>query len=77
MFDKAQVRNMFTYHRPEGDQQERYDRINEAAYEFACVILDNTQSCAEQTLAIRDVQRARMMANAGVALGDQENESTL
>jgi hypothetical protein len=75
MIERYQVRKMFTYHRPQGDQQERYDRINEAAYEFACVILDNTKSCAEQTLAIRDVQRARMMANAGVALGDQENES--
>lgn len=75
MITKDQVRKMFTYYRPQGDQQERYDRITEAAYQFALVILDNTKSCAEQTLAIRDVQRARMMANASVALGDQENES--
>lgn len=67
---KLDVKKLFQYYRPQGDQQERYDRINAAALAFATVIQDNTEECAEQTLAIRDVQRARMMGNAAVAIGD-------
>lgn len=74
---KLDVKKLFQYYPPQGDQQKRYYRINAAALDFATVIQENTEECAEQTLAIRDVQRARMMANAAVALGDQENESAL
>lgn len=64
-----QIVNLFTYHAPHGDQAERYERINKAAQAFAlevisCVPADST----ERTLAIRDIQRARMMANAAIAI---------
>ena len=59
--------NLFTFHPPAGNQGAHYTAINEAAKEFALVILRNTPHSAEQTLAIRDVQRARMMANASIA----------
>ena len=74
---RMNLQDMFTYHPPMGDQAERYERINDAARAFAVAVQQNTKECAEQTLAIRDIQRARMMANAAVALGDiQQMAST-
>jgi hypothetical protein len=72
---KLDVKRLFKYYPPEGDQPERYERINDAARAFAVVVQLNTQECAEQTLAIRDIQRARIMANAAVALGDNQDAS--
>lgn len=67
---RLDLEKLFQYYPPQGNQQERYNKINAAALAFATVIQENTEECAEQTLAIRDVQRARMMGNAAVALGD-------
>ena len=59
--------NLFTYHRPEGNQQLHYNAINEAALFFALTVRDNTPPCADQTAAIRKIREARMTANAAIA----------
>lgn len=59
--------NLFTYHRPEGNQQAHYSAINAAALAFAQVVRDHTPSCADQTAAIRKIREARMTANAAIA----------
>lgn len=62
--------NVFTYHAPHGDQAQRYSLIRETAKGLAAVILANTPASPEQTLALRDVQRAVMMANAAIAINE-------
>lgn len=63
---------VFTYHAPKGDQQGRYECIRDAAKELANVIIANSPGSAEQTLALRDVQRAVMMANAAIAINESD-----
>ncbi|MGE0594568.1 MAG: hypothetical protein AB7G23_02885 [Vicinamibacterales bacterium] len=66
--NKANVDDVFSYHKPEGDQPQRYENIRAAAREFAHAILDNVPQSADQQAALRLVREAVMTANAGVAL---------
>jgi hypothetical protein len=61
------VRNL-TYQQPREGDKEKYERITEAARTFALVVFDNTPPSAEQTLAIRQIEAARMRANQGIAV---------
>jgi hypothetical protein len=67
------VDSLFSYHKPKGDQQERYDRMTVAAKAYASAILDNCPSTPERTLAIRKLQEARMWANASIALNEHDS----
>lgn len=60
--------DVFSYHAPKGDQQDRYVKIREAAKAFALVVLENTPKSADQTDAIRKIREAVMVANASIAL---------
>lgn len=64
------VDHVFTYHAPKGNQLERYQRIRDAGRAFAQVLLIECPESAERTLALRDVQRAVMMANAAIAVNE-------
>lgn len=66
------IENTFTYHRPFGTQPERYIAIREKAKELAQLIQQSTPPSPEQTLALRDLQRAVMMANAAIAINESE-----
>ena len=66
--DPAVIENIFTYHRPEGDQPERYEKIRNALKECAKVIVANTPVCADQSAAIRHLREAGFTANAAIAL---------
>lgn len=68
---KDQIDDIFSYHAPEPGQPERYTAIREAAKHFAKVIIDNTQQCPDQSVAIRKVREAVMVANASIALKGQ------
>jgi len=65
------TKNLFSYHKPTGEQALRYEQIRDAAREFANVVLANTPASAEQTLAIRDLQRCVMMANCSIAVNEK------
>lgn len=64
---------LFTYHKPYGDQSDRYDQLRAAAKAYAEAIAALTPTSAEQTLAIRKVQEASMMANAAITVNEQES----
>lgn len=64
---KERLENWFTYHRPEGDDASRYEKIREAGLEFATLISNITPPSADQTAAIRKVREAVMTANAAIA----------
>jgi len=65
---KDKIDDLFTYHRPEGDQPARYDAIRTKAKELAHVIVDHTPPSADQTAAIRKLRECVMTANAAIAL---------
>lgn len=64
---------IFTHHTPFGDQAERYTKLREAAKAYAQLVMELTPPSAEQTLAIRDIQRASMMANAAIAINESND----
>lgn len=66
------VQKTFSYHSPFGDQPERYVRLRVKAKELAMLIQELTPPSAEQTLALRDLQRCVMMANAAIAINETE-----
>lgn len=67
-FTADEIVDIFTYHAPHGDQQERYQKIREAAKVFAWELVNNTQPSADQTAAIRKLRECVMTANASIAL---------
>lgn len=56
----------FTYHPPKGDQVERYQRIRDAAREFAEVVIECTPRVGRYSL-IEKIQETVMKANACIA----------
>ena len=62
-----QLTSAFTYHRPQGNQPERYVRIRDAAAEVAHLIACNTPESREQALALTKLEEAVMFANAAIA----------
>ncbi|MFA6242577.1 MAG: hypothetical protein WC655_16690 [Candidatus Hydrogenedentales bacterium] len=57
----------FTYHKPDEEQIEQYNRLRDAAKVFALAIADNAPNCADRTAAFRKVREAVMEANAAIA----------
>jgi len=59
---------LFKYHPPTPETLPKYAAINQAAKNFAEVVLQNCPSSADRSAAIRLIRDARMTANASVAL---------
>lgn len=59
--------DLFTYHPPTEEQRAKYDRINEAAKNFAKVVLTECPNNPDRTAAVRQIREARMVANASIA----------
>jgi hypothetical protein len=68
---KANLENWFSYHAPTPEQLPKYQAIREAAKAFAEVIVANTPSSADQTVAIRHLRDSVMSANASIACGGE------
>lgn len=64
----SDIDHTFTYHAPTITQIAEHERIRDAAKAFAYEIFTTCPETPERTLALRDVQRAVMMANASIAL---------
>lgn len=59
---------LFKYHSPNEVTIPKYAAINQAAKNFAEVILQNCPLSADRSDAIRKIREARMTANASIAL---------
>lgn len=59
---------LFKYHAPNEVTIPKYAAINQAAKNFAEVILQNCPPSADRSDAIRKIREARMTANASIAL---------
>ena len=62
------VAEFFKYHAPNETTIPKYAAINQAAKNFAEVILANCPGGADRSAAIRLIRDARMTANASIAL---------
>ena len=62
------VAEFFKYHPPNDVTIPKYAAINQAAKNFAEVVLANCPSGADQAAAIRLIRDARMTANAAISL---------
>ena len=58
----------FTYHPPQKDDQGHFAAMSDSFMMAAQAIVNHTPPSAEQTLAIRKLQEARMWANAAIAV---------
>lgn len=68
--EEGTLEHVFSYHKPHGDQPERYERVRSAARTFAAALMTHCPPSEERTLALRKVQEAVMMANASIALNE-------
>ena len=68
LITEDKLREIFTYHAPEGDQPERYERIRQAGLELALTIHRDCPISADASTAIRKIREAVMTANAAIAL---------
>ena len=69
---KEQIENTFTYHRPSGNQPQRYEEIRSEAKLLACLIQRVCPESREKSLALTNLQQTVMWANASIALNENE-----
>ena len=67
-----QIDNIFTYHKPFGNQPDRYEMIRAAAKGIAKIIGMTCPDSREKSLAITNLQQAVMWANASIAINEGE-----
>ena len=64
--------NVFTYHRPFGDQPARYEALRSQAKLLAEAIQAMCPESREKSLAFTNLQQAIMWANASIAINEKE-----
>ncbi len=69
---RPNLTDIFTYHRPFGDQAARYAGIRFQALQFVQYVVGSTPPSREQSLAITAIQEAVMWANAAIAINEKE-----
>lgn len=70
MFTEEDIDRLFTHHPPKDDQIPRYVELRDQARAFAHKIVELTPTSAEQTLAIRRLSEAVMLANQAIAVNE-------
>jgi hypothetical protein len=68
MTEAQTLAELFRYHPPTPETLPKFSAINQAAKNFAEIVLQNCPSSADRSAAIRLIRDARMTANAAVAL---------
>jgi len=65
---KFDLEHIFTYHAPTPEKLEQYQKIRDAAKDFALVILENAPPGADVSTCMRRIREVVMTANAAIAL---------
>ena len=76
MITQADLDNWFTYHSPRVGHPERYRKIRAKAKELAEVIMECAPASPDQTVAIRKVREAVMIANQAIACEPEPLDSS-
>lgn len=66
------IDNTFTYHKPFGDQPQRYEALRGMAKQMATLIQGACPESREKSLAFTHLQEAVMWANASIAINEKE-----
>ncbi len=66
------VDNIFTYHKPFGNQQTRYESLRATAKHLAEVMLEYCPESRERSLALTKLEESVMWANASIARNERE-----
>ena len=66
------IENTFTYHKPFGDQPDRYENIRANARALAKILETSCPDSREKSLALTNLQQTVMWANASIAINEQE-----
>lgn len=69
---KSILENNFTYHKPIGDQQNRYILLRTMGKELAKMILTYTPPGREKSLALTKLEECVMWSNAAIARNEVE-----
>lgn len=67
-FTEEVVDDIFSYHKPTAEQLPKYEAVRSAARDFAKILVANTPSSPDQSVAIRALRECVMTANASIAL---------
>jgi hypothetical protein len=67
----ARVDNDFTYHPPQPDQVERYNRIRDHARGMAHMLVDTCPPSRELSIALTDLESCVFNANAAIARNER------
>ena len=70
----SDLQNIFTYHKPFGNQGERYEILRANALCMANLINEHCPESREKSLAITKLQECIMFANAAIAINEKEQE---
>lgn len=70
--NQEQIDNIFTYHKPFGNQPIRYEMLRAGAKILAERINDICPESREKALALTNLQQAIMWANASIAVNEKE-----
>ena len=70
VFDELNKR--FVYHKPFGDQSERYGHIRSFTLELATLLVDSCPESRELSLALTKLEESVMWANASIARNEEE-----
>jgi hypothetical protein len=73
----TEIVNRFTYHKPIGNQPQRYERIRNKARELALLLRDACPDSRERSKALTDLQQCIMWANASIAINENESTATV
>lgn len=73
MITKDQIENTFSYHKPAGDQHDRYETLRAAAKRLAKKIVKLCPEGDETNIAIEKLREAIMWANASIACNEVED----
>lgn len=70
-----ELKKNFTYHKPFGNQPERYEAIRAEAMKFAAFVVANTPQSREQSVALTNLEQAVFWANAAIARNETEGQN--
>jgi hypothetical protein len=71
-FEQYEIENNFTYHKPFGNQPERYEKLRSKAKELANLILELCPKSREKSLAFTKLEESIMWANSSIARNEKE-----
>lgn len=61
------VKEAFTYVKPDTEAQQKHELIQQAAVDFGIDILNHVPNCYARDIAMQKIEEAKMWANAAIA----------